>query len=240
MIKSKVKEHRSIWFKEFTKASTVSKDSNTVFGYLSAFGNIDSDRDIIIKGAFAKSIQERGPESSTARKIAYLFAHDQRVPIGRFTKLEEQDFGLYYEAELDTVPFVQDTVKPQMISKTLNNHSIGYNYVYDRMEYDQEQDAFICKEISLFEGSVLTLGANENTPVGGFKQYLEQTDKYNEMSMTADKLLKSMGNYANEMELRTILQKYQSLLSYAAEEITAFKKLPKATDFKYLIDNFKL
>ena len=30
-----------------------------------AFGNIDSDRDILIKGCFAKSIQERGPGSST-------------------------------------------------------------------------------------------------------------------------------------------------------------------------------
>ena len=36
---------------------------------LSAFNNIDSDNDIIRFGAFAKSIQERGPESVSNRKI---------------------------------------------------------------------------------------------------------------------------------------------------------------------------
>jgi HK97 family phage prohead protease len=239
----KVKQQRSAWFKGLAAASTISEEGNQVSGYLAAFGNIDSDRDIIVKGAFSKSIQERGPDSNTHRKIAYLYAHDQKIPLGQFKKLEEQMFGLYYEAVFDKIPFVEQTIKPQMKSGTLNNHSIGYNYVYDKMEYDESQDAFICREINLFEGSVLTLGSNPNTPVVGFKSYLEQRDDFNSMAIDAERLLKSINHYGNEMELRNILQKYQSLLDHAAEEITAIKsKKSKATlsDYKYIIDNFKL
>ena len=43
---------------------------------LSHFDNIDSDRDVIRKGAFAKSILERGPESTSNRKIQFLRHHD--------------------------------------------------------------------------------------------------------------------------------------------------------------------
>ena len=37
--------------------------------YLSKFDTMDSDMDVIKKGAFSKSIQERGPGSSSNRKI---------------------------------------------------------------------------------------------------------------------------------------------------------------------------
>lgn len=236
----KIKQQRSVWYKSFSAATSVDEDSNKVSGYLAAFNNIDSDRDILIKGAFAKSITERGPGSATARKIAFLYMHDMKIPVGRFTKLEEMELGLYYEGELDLIPFAQETIKPQLKSGTLNQHSIGYNYIYDKLSYDEAQDAFIVKEVNLFEGSIVTLGANENTPFGGFKNYLDHTDDYQEMALTADRILKKMGNYEAELELRTIIQKYQSLLDYAAEEVTAMKSKPKVADYKYMIDNFKL
>ena len=39
--------------------------------YLSKFGVIDSDNDMIVKGAFQRSIKERGPLSDSNRKIAF-------------------------------------------------------------------------------------------------------------------------------------------------------------------------
>lgn len=237
---AKVKQHRSVYYKSFAHKAVVEEGSNKVTGILNAFGNIDSARDIVIKGAFAKSISERGPGSSTHRKIAFLWMHDMKMPIGRFTKLEETNAGLYYEGELDEIPFSQDTIKPQLKSGTLDQHSIGYNYVYDKLEYDQEQDAFIVKELDLYEGSIVTLGCNENTPFGGFKDYLDQVDDFRDMSQRADFLIKKMGSYESEIELRNILQKYQSLLDHAAEEITAMKGKPRDADYKYLIENFSL
>ena len=59
--------------------------SRIVTGYLAAFGNVDSDNDIIEKGAFSKSINERFND------IFYLQQHDWTRPLGKFTKLEEDE-----------------------------------------------------------------------------------------------------------------------------------------------------
>ena len=54
------------------KVSDVSLKSRQVKGYFASFDTLDSDRDIIRKGAFTKSIQERGVNSTGNRKIAHL------------------------------------------------------------------------------------------------------------------------------------------------------------------------
>ena len=67
---------------------------------LSKFDNIDSDGDVIRKGAFSKSIQDRGPESPSNRKIAFLRYHDWEQQIGKFISLEETGDGLIAIGEL--------------------------------------------------------------------------------------------------------------------------------------------
>jgi hypothetical protein len=62
----------------------ISSDKRQVAVYLAKFDNIDSDNDMIKKGAFTKSIQERGPDSPSNRKIAFLRWHDWEKPIGKF------------------------------------------------------------------------------------------------------------------------------------------------------------
>ena len=46
-----------------------------VEGYASIFGNIDSDKDMIMPGAFSKTITERGPGSAKPR-IKHLWQHN--------------------------------------------------------------------------------------------------------------------------------------------------------------------
>lgn len=154
--------------KAISEAATVDQQSRKVSGYLSKFNVIDSDDDIIIPGAFSKSIQEHGPNSSSPRKIAYLWQHDMREPIGRFTELKEDAVGLYFEAEIDDTPRGNQALK-QYASGTLNQHSIGFNYVADKMRYDEEKKAYIIGEVRLWEGSVVTAGSNEFTEFLGFK-----------------------------------------------------------------------
>ena len=88
-----------------TPLSVKDVDSSTSAGrrvkvLLSHFNNIDSDRDVIRKGAFAKSIQERGPSSVTNRKIAHLRYHDWDHHIGKIISLEETDEGLIMVSDL--------------------------------------------------------------------------------------------------------------------------------------------
>lgn len=232
-----LKPYRSVYYKDIAGAATVDEATDKIYGYLAAFGNKDDSRDILIKGCFAKSIQERGPQSSTPRKIAFLHAHKQDVAVGKFTKLEEQDKGLYYEADLSKDPFTQSTIKVQLKEGILNNHSVGYNYIWDKTEYDEASDSFICKELDTFEGSILTLGMNENTPFGGFKKFFDNTDQVKELHLSAEKALRGFKNFNKEYELRKVIKNYQSLLDLAAEEITAMKKKPNKFDYKYLADN---
>ena len=63
--------------------------------YLSKFDVVDSDNDMIVKGAFQKSINDRGVESNSNRKIAFLRHHDWQHQIGKFLKIEEDENGLF-------------------------------------------------------------------------------------------------------------------------------------------------
>jgi len=127
-----------------------------------------------------------------------------RLPLGKFTVLIEDDKGLYFEAEMDNTALGDETLI-QYESGSLNQHSIGYQYVWDKIEYDKEADAYICKELNLWEGSVVTIGANENTPFTGFKSLELITEK--------TKVQKELNKILNELdekqgyELRKLISK---------------------------------
>ena len=148
----------------------------TVTGYLAMFNNRDSDGDVLIKGCFAKSLAMRGVDSEGGNKIAHLWQHDMKEPLGKYTVLKEDDKGLYFECPYDDFEKANRALT-QFKSGTLNQFSIGYSYVWDMLEYDDNwtdgsggpKGAFICKEINLYEGSVVTLAANDQTYFSGLK-----------------------------------------------------------------------
>lgn len=137
-----------------------------VEGYLSAWDVVDSDGDMLMRGAFQKSIAERGPNSSGNRKIAFLRGHNINMPVGKFLELEEDANGLRYVGQMSQSKDGQDTLT-LMKEGILNEHSIGYRRLRDKEEMGQEYNAI--KEVVLMEGSVLTFGSNPETPVIGVK-----------------------------------------------------------------------
>lgn len=200
-----------VQFKSLSVAITgelISEESRTISGYAAVFNNVDEARDMIIKGAFSKSINERGPQSNTNRKVAFLWMHNMSEPLGRITSLTEDEKGLYFEAVLDKIPQA-DRALDQMKSGTLNQFSIGYKYVWDKMEYDEEKDCFVCKELNLFEVSVVTLGCNELTGFSGLKsQQLES--EANQLDRDTERALKSL-NEEQQYEIRQIISKHIAL-----------------------------
>ena len=206
-----------------------------VSGYLAAFNNMDEQGDVLLPGCFAKSIQEHGPDSTSFRKIAYLYQHETDEPIGRFTKLVEDNTGLYFEAELDDVELAKQ-VAVQYQSGTLNQHSIGFKYVWDKIKYDETTQAFIIGEVVLFEGSVVTIGANENTPFLGFKSLdvISESQKLiDQFEAITAKVNKEHPGEAYEM--RKIMSKYIALYEMqpgeplqATESAIDFEKLTKS------------
>jgi HK97 family phage prohead protease len=132
-----------------------------VTGYLSNFGNKDYDNDIIEKGAFKKSITERKDQ------IYFLNQHNWSQPHGKFNVLIEDSKGLYFESEplIDTT-FSSDVLK-MYEAGIMKEHSIGFSTV--KSDYDKKRGVRTIKEVKLYEGSNVTMGANPETPFMGMK-----------------------------------------------------------------------
>lgn len=145
-------------------------DSGEFEGYGSVFGVKDSYSDIIVPGAFAKSLaawQEKG------RLPALLWQHNMSEPIGIYTEMREDETGLYLKGRLliDDDPLAK-RAHAHMKAGSLSGLSIGY--VLNDYEYDKQKDAFILKDIDLWEVSLVTFPANDEARISNVKSLLER------------------------------------------------------------------
>tara|TARA_R110001592_G_scaffold87052_4_gene256974 strand:+ start:649 stop:1413 length:765 start_codon:yes stop_codon:yes gene_type:complete len=210
------------------KATESIKDLDTekreVAIYLSAFDTMDSDMDVIKKGAFKKSIKERGVNSKSNRKIAFLRYHDWEHQIGKFLTLEEDDKGLFAVAQLGTSSKGEDAFR-DYDEGIIKEHSIGFQYVEDKIKFIEDKDMesggfFEVKEVKLWEGSAVTFGANENTNVVDVIKAADKPDYALKIFKEIEILQKSLANgqgtderlYGIEMKLK-YLQSQMLLLA---------------------------
>jgi HK97 family phage prohead protease len=136
----------------------------TVTGYFASFGNEDYDDDIIMPGAATKTIAERGPKGSN--EIFFLNQHNYAQPHGKPMVLEAQEKGIYFESKIAPTSYGRDAMI-LYAEGIVVQHSIGFSTI--KSDYDQNTGMRMIKEIKLYEGSNVTLGANPNTPFTGFK-----------------------------------------------------------------------
>lgn len=137
-----------------------------ITGYFSSFNNKDSDGDIIQKGAFKKTIAERGPEG--AKLIRHLQDHDTLKAVGSIKVLQEDNFGLYFESKIGSHTLGNDYLS-MCKDELITSHSIGFSTI---KEQKQDASTNLMTELKLFEGSgIQFLAANQNTPVTGFKSF---------------------------------------------------------------------
>lgn len=101
----------------------------TFSGYASLFDRVDLGRDIVERGAFAKSLRTRG-----AAGIRMLFQHDPNEPIGAWTELREDERGLFVRGRLENGVARAREVLSLMKSGALDGLSIGFRTVRARTE----------------------------------------------------------------------------------------------------------
>lgn len=204
-----------------------------VTGYFAHFDSIDSDGDIIKKGAFIKTISEYGP---TARKprIKHLMNHDPSHPLGKLIELKEDNYGLYYESNVGTHANGADFIK-MIESELITEHSIGYrtqksNQLKPWSEWREGEAMRELTELKLWEGSSLTAwGANPNTPLTGLKAQF----KAEKMSKRMGLLIKALrdGTFTDEtfdlleIELKQLQQAFIDL-SKSEPDIKATQNEP--------------
>jgi HK97 family phage prohead protease len=139
-------------------------DQGIFKGYASTFGHEDLGSDIVVKGAFDKTLKEIPPE-----KIKVLYMHDWMRPIGLGIKnrIYPDDKGLYFEAQID----LDDPDGKQMFNKIkkgiVDGVSIGYNAT--KYSFDEKHTKRYLEEVKLREISPVTWGMNEQALVTGTK-----------------------------------------------------------------------
>lgn len=147
-------------YKSFPAEFKADEEGRTFTGYASTFGNIDAGRDRVVKGAFAKTIAERG------HRVKILWQHSRYDPIGRPTSLVEDDAGLNISAKVSRTSLGQD-VMVLMQDGVVDQLSIGYDVIKDN--WDREANVRDLLEIRLWEVSPVTFPMNELAMVTGVK-----------------------------------------------------------------------
>lgn len=171
----------------------VDMSKRTVTGIYNTMLYFDSDQDIIMPGAFNKSIAERGPDSSAPAKIKHALFHDINKLPGKIQVLEQREIDgktvEYFETKMSTSTDGNDTlIKYQ--DEIYDQHSIGFRYINDKIKYvergDEEYEKtlamiinpddvekfgyfFKVDEVMQFEGSTVAFGANQLSAYLGVK-----------------------------------------------------------------------
>jgi HK97 family phage prohead protease len=185
--------------------SDVDVKKGIVTGYFSSFDNMDSDGDVIRKGAFTKTIQEN------FQRVRHLLDHDATKAVGKILSLNEDNKGLYYESKAGRHTLGRDFLL-MVEDGLINEHSIGFVTIKQKKQGHYNE----ISEVKLYEGSSLQgWGANEMTPITGMKSY-------ENVSQMMDNILKAIknGKYTDETFLKLELQLLQ-----LHKELESFKEV---------------
>ncbi len=140
-------------------------DSGEFEGYGSVFGVKDSYDDIVMPGAFAGSLSSWSEKGALP---AMLWQHRMDEPIGIYTEMKEDDVGLWLKGRLliDDDPLAR-RAHAHMKAGSITGLSVGY--MLKDWEYDRAKEAFLLKEVDLWEVSLVTFPANDEARIGDVK-----------------------------------------------------------------------
>lgn len=139
--------------------------------YASVFGNVDSCGDVMVRGAFANTLAQW---ESTGKPIPLLFGHEMGDPdynIGYVVNAVEDDNGLLVTCQLDLENPKAKQVYRLIKGRRIDQMSFAYDVVSKRETY-YEGDLEVSEllEVKLYEVSVVTIGANQETEILAVKQ----------------------------------------------------------------------
>ena len=226
----------SILYKAAPIGELLDADENAgiIKGYGSYFGNKDSDSDIILKGAYKKTIAENG------ERVKYLYQHDMNQPIGKMLELYEDDKGLVFVAQIAKTQLGKDVVE-LMKSGVITENSVGILPIQKQNKGDYRE----ISEVKLYEISAVTLAANDQAKILDVKGNID-VEKLSKRYDNLSKLIRK-GEISDEMgfAIEAEILKLKSLFmefTKPTEEVTSPNVEIKNNDlevYKYLINSLK-
>lgn len=151
------------------KAEAV-KDDGFFSGYCNVFDVEDSCGDIVRKGAFIDSINDW---QAKGKMPPILWQHNRGEVIGVWTKLFEDETGLYGEGKL----LINDVAKAKEAHALLKHGAIdglSIGYYTKEYSYDVENEIYNLLKLDLREISVVTFPANGDSRIDNVKSILQK------------------------------------------------------------------
>lgn len=216
-------------------------ENGTVLFYASVFGNKDLGGDIIMPGAYTKTIKEN------FKNIRHFKHHDSWKMPGVVKELSEDAYGLLVKSQLilgtQLGRETYEEYKALHSSGKSMDHSIGYSTIkYDMDRTNLDDEVRIIRELKLYEVSSLTAwGMNplaqtvnvkslENIPL----DELLKDKKYFEMLLKApftDARLEQLEQLKNHVD--SLIQKKAGIDSTLSNEPTVIQGSELITNIKF-------
>lgn len=152
-----------------TKAEDNEDGSITISGYAST-NDQDRSGDVIVSDAWKKS----GALENYLKNPVVLAYHDMTKPIGKTISHETDETGLKITARIskaaaDIIDLIKDGI--------LSAFSVGF--MINDADWDSKSGVFIIKDLELYEVSVVSVPANQNTLFAVEKNF-SNAEEYNE------------------------------------------------------------
>lgn len=168
---------------DFVVKST-KKENTVISGYASVFGVIDSQNDIIEKGAF---------KDTEGKNVKLLWQHDSTKPIGVINFLKEDEYGLIIEAEINNNTVAGFEASALVKQQAVGGLSIGFSI--KSFDYNEEGSRVI-QEVQLREISIVTFPSNQYAAIQHVKKIdinesLSEQEKLDDLS----RLIQQIENY---------------------------------------------
>lgn len=142
-------------------------ESGQFEGYGSTFGNVDLGGDVVMKGAFAESL-ERWRKEGEWPQMFWMHRPDQ-IP-GKWLDMHEDSKGLKMKGELLPTTIGND-VKILMQAKAVRALSIGFS-IDEPDDYEFRDGVRMLKRINLWETSPVSIPMNPKARISSVKARL--------------------------------------------------------------------
>lgn len=161
-------------------------EAGKISGFFSTYEKTpDSYGDIILPGAFTKTIEKR---KASGHPFPLCFNHDFSAVIGACNTVEEKENGPYIEADFLDTQLGQD-VRKMVQSGAIYQFSFAYDVLKRRDANDEERKngvMNVLEELEVYEVSVVTVPANQNAQVTDIKSAIEARVKAGRRNSKSD------------------------------------------------------
>lgn len=146
-------------------AFEILQEEGTFQGYASVFHTLDNNGDIVMPGCFKEAVESFQKHEKSPKM---LWQHDTEFPIGKWTHLREDSYGLYVSGKLFLdLPKAKEAYT-LMKEGELKGLSIGYNVLKSSPRCGAK--ATMLEKVDLMEISLVTFPANHQAQILEYKK----------------------------------------------------------------------